>query len=115
EVSDGSRPVMMRTMAVSAALLIRIVVWPYRSTHRPRSGDETAPQIAYPPLTAPATANEPVSRWAWTSRPMVNIARGRRATTELPSSDRAPGAERIEVRSRVLVITRDRRPKVAHL
>src|SRR3954469_8039060 len=30
----------------------------------------------------PAAAKDPVRRWAWTSRPMLNMASGRRATIE---------------------------------
>jgi len=38
---------------------------------------------------------------------MLNIATGRRARTELPSSARAPGAETIGVRSCLLAIARN--------
>ena len=36
-------------------------------------------------MTRPAAANEPVSRWVWTSRAMLNIASGSRATIESES------------------------------
>src|SRR5262249_60522775 len=47
------------------------------------------PAAAYAPVAAPATANEPVRCRTWTSRAMLNIASGSRATTEVASRVRA--------------------------
>ena len=49
--------------AEAIAISGSVAVWPWRSTRRPRRGDETPEAIAKDAVTAPADANEPVSSW----------------------------------------------------
>ena len=99
--------------AVTAALQISTAVCPKRSTNRPSAGAESAPAIAYAPLTTPATANDPVWCWALTSSAMLNIASGRRAMIEVASNARAPGDERSGRLSVVVVMAQQSRSQAA--
>ena len=58
-------------------------VWPKRSIRRPCTGLAIALEIASAAVTAPALANEPVSRWT-----MSTIASG--APTLRPATTRGP-------------------------
>ena len=88
------------------ALATSTPVCPRRSTSRPSGGPPTPSAIAKAPVTAPAAAKEPVSRWVWTSSAMLSIpSGGSRATTE--AANRRPALEEkaIDFMSRCQVLT----------
>ncbi|MBV8998952.1 MAG: hypothetical protein JO304_07825 [Solirubrobacterales bacterium] len=60
----GNRPAPVSATAVIAAPDTSTVVCPQRSTRPPSSGADAALASAYAALTTPASANDPLSRWA---------------------------------------------------
>jgi hypothetical protein len=68
--------------------------WPYRSTHRPSNGWNTAEATVYAAETAPAVPYEPVLPAISSTMPSPVIEIGRRATRPAELNATAPGTDR---------------------